>query len=906
MINKVYIRQEGVESPSFESVDEQYEFAHKLAEIADNVSEDSYIEAKVFVPCCSPSDKEKVNARFGDVLSVDERFIQFEAAETRRLVASKYDKDADGLMTIPDVQSVKGNVSFGRTSITLFDEFRYFTGLTALDGNVNGSGTFAFNDCSSLRSITLPSSIVGIGSWAFGGCTSLERISNIEQVTRLSQYAFSNTPALRIEVSLPNLTSIAAAAFSRSGVTKILNLGNITSTPTGSNHNSGYSIGVFGSCPNLESIVLPSTLTSLGTFAANKCPNLRSVDFNHAACSIGNNAFQDDVSLAELKNVDGITGIGSDAFNGCTSLAIDVNMPNLSGNIGVRAFKGANIVKISNLGSITTLGSGGSSDSGVFQNCKSLKSSVLPSTITSFGVSAFQGCTALETVDFGNAVCNISNSAFSGCTSLREIKNIEHVASVQLRAFQSCSSLKQDIVLPNYNGQLNLYAFAGSGITGIDIQGNITSIDSYVFQNCSSLKYAHLPSSIKTLPQSIFEGCSALEDFDFSNVESIDTHAFRNCSSLNSVILPVCTSFGSYPFRDSGIKTFRLVPDCSVNASVILQGTGKLICAKFDGLTTIKRWFDGSGIKTLILPSVTDMNVQYAINNCKNLQNVIMGQPVPPPCRSDSFYNCNSTFIIYVPEGSVDDYKAAGGWSSYVSRIKGYVPVDSLPSDADTTKFYLIDDSLCYHNGTNWIAKNLFTEEENVIYGTLTAANWMKYADNEINIGSILSQPHDKIEYEFTTSGMSNAGHIYSANVADCGVWNGGYKLWFRFAESGSGVSPFQANTSGGRTIISVANSGSVSSWTVDVVSKGTHYEGTNDYALSPIDSDMCLFGQRKSSSDVNLGHGSFHSLKICNGNLVLHHFMPSMNESGMKGIVDLATGEFFYNENNQELLTIS
>lgn len=873
MIDKVYIKQGGVETPSFETIDEQYELAHKLAEIADNVSEDSYIEAKVSIPFCSPSDKEKVNGRFGEVIKNDERFVQFEDNETRKIVVSKYDNDSNGGVTLAEIQSVKGNVAFGDLVFTLFDEFMYFTGLTALDGNVNGSNTYAFNNCSSLRSIALPSSIVGIGSWAFGGCTSLERIRNIEQVTRLSQYAFSNTPALGIEVSLPNLTSIAAAAFSRSGVTKILNLGNITSTPAGSNHISGYSIGVFGSCPNLESIVLPSALTSLGGYAANKCPNLRSVDFNHAACSIGSNSFQNDTSLREVKNSENVTTIGSNAFAGAGDGTLEVSFPGLATlNGSNRPFYQSGVKKILNLGSIETIPSSTSASNYFAGDSKYLDEVHFPITLKTIGDSAFRGCSSLKTIVGGDNIETIGAYSFYGCP-LEGSYSFPKCTLIGVAAFRNAGDFEitklGDGCVIDSTTSGSVEAFGSSKVRRVNLEGVVT-VRSGAFRNCASLVNVD----------------------SFSTINYIGPLSFSGTTSLNIVVdAPNLETLGQAAFYNSGIvgvKNLGSITSMTGNSSGSVQTFGAC-----------------RNLKYIILPeTLASMGVAEFVNNTA-LTTMIFKNHTPISIGSSTL-NANSKFKIYVPSGSLSSYQTASVWSSYASRTREFEEVDSLPSDADTSKGYLTSGSFCYYNGTNWIAISLATGEETTIYDKLDAANWLKYDDNEINIGPILSNPHDKIEYEFTTSGMSNAGHIYSSNVSNCGVWNDGYKLYFRFAESGSAVTPFQANTAGGRTIISVANSESMSSWTVDVISKGTHYEGTNDYALSPIDSDMCLFGQRKSSSDVNLGHGSFHSLKICNGNLVLHHFMPSMNEGGMKGVVDLVTGEFFYNENNQELLTIS
>lgn len=70
--------------------------------------------------------------------------------------------------------------------ITLFNEFKYFTGIMTLDN-------YAFAGCSSLTSIILPNSIVKLGDNCFDGCESLTSITIPENVTTMGSSCFNNT-----------------------------------------------------------------------------------------------------------------------------------------------------------------------------------------------------------------------------------------------------------------------------------------------------------------------------------------------------------------------------------------------------------------------------------------------------------------------------------------------------------------------------------------------------------------------------------------------------------------------------------------------------------------------------------------------------------------------------------------
>ena len=103
-------------------------------------------------------------------------------------------------------------------------------------------GDWAFRDCTSLTSITIPDSVTSIGDGAFGGCSSLTSVVIPGSVTSIGDSAFFGCKSLT-SVSIGNgVTSIGSWAF----------LG----------------------CSSLTSVVIPGSVTSIGDYAFLDCSSL--------------------------------------------------------------------------------------------------------------------------------------------------------------------------------------------------------------------------------------------------------------------------------------------------------------------------------------------------------------------------------------------------------------------------------------------------------------------------------------------------------------------------------------------------------------------------------------------------------------------------------------------------------
>ena len=149
-------------------------------------------------------------------------------------------------------------------------------------------GDLAFEGCSGLTSLKLPSDIRLIGRNAFEGCSGLTSITLPSGVTEIQHSAFYGCSGLT-SITLP------------SGVTEISN-------------------STFSGCSGLTSLTLPSGVTEIGSSAFSGCSGLTSLTLPSGVTWIGHNAFKGCSGLTSITLPSGVTEIGESAFANCSGL----------------------------------------------------------------------------------------------------------------------------------------------------------------------------------------------------------------------------------------------------------------------------------------------------------------------------------------------------------------------------------------------------------------------------------------------------------------------------------------------------------------------------------------------------------------------------------------------------------
>jgi hypothetical protein len=182
-----------------------------------------------------------------------------------------------------------------------------------------------------------------------------------------------------------------------------------------------------------------------------------------------------------------------------------------------------------------------------FAGCEKLSEITLPDSLQIIGTNAFQGCDTLKEITIPINVATINDGAFSDCQKLSKIAvadgNTKFVVlhdclvdTQNKRLIQGLPTSK----IPQDGSVLSLgrYCFAYMPITSIKIPDGMKTIENNAFSNCAYLQTVELSSSVWELGDACFWRCSQLAKIDLPNsITSIRTYVFNECA-LTDIVLP--------------------------------------------------------------------------------------------------------------------------------------------------------------------------------------------------------------------------------------------------------------------------------------------------------------------------------------------------------------------------------
>ena len=318
---------------------------------------------------------------------------------------------------------------------------------------VTSIGYGAFNNMSTLISVTMPSSITALGGSAFFKCTALETVVLSDALTAIEEETFKE-------------------------------------------------------CLSLTSVDIPASVKSIGNSAFEKCKSLAIVVIPDATVSLDSNAFRECTSLSSICVGPGVKSIDNNAFTGCYNMFEVINLSTLNivkgetsyGSIAANAM----IVVDSEAKSTVQVDEDGFVYGKVDDRTYLLgytgkaKNLVLPSDLDPNGYDIYRYAldeTGIETLVIPACVGEIGEYALYKCQSLTDVQ-VLGATVIGDHVFRYCSAMVS-ISLPFGLEKIGKQAFFNcTSLKSIDIPEGVATISDGAFRLCKALLYISIPDSL--------------------------------------------------------------------------------------------------------------------------------------------------------------------------------------------------------------------------------------------------------------------------------------------------------------------------------------------------------------------------------------------------------------------------
>jgi len=621
-------------------------------------------------------------------------------------------------IVIPDKVRVIGDNAFSSCSLV--------ASLT-VGASVEEIGVSALEGMPLLEEVTLPNSLRTIGERAFFKCTSLATVNIGDKIESIDLKAFAETKIW--ELSSTNevyvgkwflgLKDTSAAALSvADGTVGIANYA-LSSNRSISNVILPDSVKRIGACAfaasEMNYVVIGAGVEIIDQQAFENC-------FNLSRIILG--SYDPDYGTLVASN---LVSIGSYVFRGCKSLE-DITIPDTVRSIGSYAFRGSAIYERSYTGVVyadnwlvdynenlysdvivddSTVGIANYA----FNECKSLISIVLPSSVKIIGRAAFFKCVNLREITLPETLEVIDDYTFYYCNALKITTLPPMLKSIGRSAFYKCGTVFYDtdvdtdndtLLIPSSVEYIGDYAFYGCGkktaasmevenakpdVNGIDIiiiGDGVKTIGAHAFHGFASLREIVFGDSLTDIGERAFYQCESLESVSFgASLRTVGSRAFYKCTALKSVILPGTVELiGDYAFYK-----------CISITELELGGARSIGKYAFSGCGMIER---------LVLPDTLESIGRQAFRGAASLTSVILPESVTD-IDKHAFYGCTSLTVYAEPKTAPETWVKYWN-SSYRPVIWGC----TLSSDTSyVVSFTKAEGSISYKNESNSLSMPL-------------------------------------------------------------------------------------------------------------------------------------------------------------------------------------------------------
>ena len=399
---------------------------------------------------------------------------------------------------------------------------------------------------------------------------------------------------------------------------------------------TGIADGAFENQRDIQQVILPETVTVIGSNAFYGCTNLKEINLNHVT-SMGSGVFRQCAALQSVALGEGLRDVPEQAFMSCANLKA-VTLPSSVKELGKECFA----------------------------QCTSLEALILPEGLTTIHAGALKKC-PLQTLHLPASLQQLGDEymgdvfedpgALAADTAMKTITVAEG---------NPLYTAKDGLL---YNKEETAVLFCPRGRTEAVIPEGVTEIGCYAFFMCFNLIRADLPSTLKTVREQAFHYCEALTDCELpTGLERVENSAFFGCEEWTGVDrIPVSVQYiGPYAFNE-----------CKGTKIVVPEGIADLPEFAF--------WGYEDTLTEIILPASLKTIGNSAFAWAKNVKSLTIPEGVTS-VGSQSFARMDALETLTLPATlqTIGEEAFAGG-ENVENRLKEvYIPasVTQIGKDA--------------------------------------------------------------------------------------------------------------------------------------------------------------------------------------------------------------------------------
>ena len=633
-----------------------------------------------------------------------------------------------------------------------------------IEEGITTIGSYAFDGCPDLNTVSIPSTMALVDSYAFENCGLLGTVTfgDGEGELTLEEYAFS---------ACINLTSITLPDC-------LLNIGQYCFESTG-----------------LTCITVPENVENIGQYAFNECSSLASITLPFVGLSDSEDntssyryfykIFGDSTSSIPASLVDvTITGgnnveqeIWDNAFDGCSTIENSITIGDGVTRIGKWAFNDCYTDEFYIGNDVKFI------DEHAFDNCDEISTfelgtgilHIADEVLSGSNGSTIEGLTDIWTTSNGGTYlkCGSNNyyylysvdnkASITSFTVHSDCKVIGNAAFEQAWALETLS-------FPSTLKSFDDYCITNTGLTSITIPATCEYIGYGAFSENESFEtVTFAPNSVlKTIEGMAFNDCMELTEIAVpASVTYIGNAAFSSCRSLQEITLP---------FTGLNVSQTRVSSDGDQKFFIIF---GSSVSDIPESLTTVN-----------ILGTASTKISGGAFRDCTHLVSVNIGNHVTL-IGANTFNGCSSLEELTIPfvGKSVSDYNSQYNYGKffYIFGPSNSVSVANVP--ASLTKVTVNGGQISNNafNGSSNIEEIVLNEGVTMIgnysFKNCTNLTRITIANSDILLGSSPFGGCSCIDrVNFTRNGSGYYFHDGALTLANQDILNGYETAWYKIS----------------------------------------------------------------------------------------------------------------------------